>query len=285
LRSLRGNSDASSVFDMATLVARVVPFTSLHGMGGRRGRVLVERSLMVYRHTWLIIVSGFFEPVFYLLSIGVGLGHLVPDITVHGHAVGYTAFVAPALLASSAMNGAIYDSTFNIFWKLKYVKIYEAVLSTPLGPLDVASGEITWALGRGFVYSAAFLIVMSVMGLLHSWWALLCLPFALLEALAFAACGMAFTTFMRSWQDFEWVTLAILPMFLFSATFYPLTTYPRAVADVVRWTPLYQAVDVQRALALGHVGPGLLANLAYLLAMGVVGVAVATRRLGKLLLR
>ena len=247
--------------------------------------MLVERNLMVYRHTWLIIVSGFFEPVFYLFSIGIGIGHLVPDLTFHGHPVGYTSFVAPALLASSAMNGAIYDSTFNIFWKLKYVKVYEAVLSTPLGPLDVATGEITWALGRGFIYSAAFLAVMTTMGLLHSWWALLCLPFALLEALAFAACGMACTTFMRSWQDFDWVTLAILPMFLFSATFYPLSTYPHAIGDIVRWTPLYQAVDVQRSLALGHVSLGLLANLAYLLAMGVIGVAVAGRRLGKLLLK
>lgn len=270
---------------MATLVARVVPFTSLQGLGGRRGRVLVERNLMVYRHTWVIIVSGFFEPVFYLFSIGIGIGHLVPDLTFNGHPVGYTAFVAPALLASSAMNGAIYDSTFNIFWKIKYAKIYDAVLATPLGPLDVATGEIAWALGRGAIYSAAFLVVMSAMGLLHSWWALLCLPFALLEGLAFAACGMACTTFMRSWQDFDWVNLALLPMFLFSATFYPLSTYPHAIGDIVRWTPLYQAVDVQRALALGHVGPGLLANLAYLLGMGLVGVAVASRRLGILLLR
>jgi lipooligosaccharide transport system permease protein len=270
---------------MATLVARVLPLDSFAGMGGRRGHALVERNYMVYRHTWLIIVSGFFEPLFYLLSIGVGLGHLLPALTVNGHHVGYTSFVAPALLASSAMNGAIYDSTFNIFWKMKYAKVYDAVLSTPLGPLDVATGEIAWALGRGLIYSTAFLVVMTAMGLLHSWWALLCLPFALLEALAFAACGMACTTFMRSWQDFEWVSLAQLPMFLFSATFYPLSTYPRAIGDIVRWTPLYQAVDVQRALALGHVGPGLLANLAYLLAMGLVGAAVATRRLGLLLLK
>lgn len=270
---------------MATLLTRVVPFPSMQGMGGRRGWVLVERSLMVYRHTWIIIVSGFFEPLFYLFSIGVGLGHLVPDITVHGQPVSYTAFVAPALLASSCMNGAIYDSTFNVFWKLKYVKVYDAVLSTSLGPLDVAAGEITWALARGCMYSVAFLVVMGFMGLFHSWWALLCLPFSVLEALAFAAGGMAATTFMRGWQDFDWVTLAILPMFLFSATFYPLATYPRAVADIVRWTPLYQAIDVQRALALGHVGPGLLVNVAYLVAMGAVGVAVAARRLRILLLR
>jgi len=270
---------------VATLVARVVPVGSLQGLGGRRGRVLIERSLMVYRHSWIILVSGFFEPVFYLFSIGIGLGHLVPDLNVHGQHVGYTAFVAPALLASSGMNGAIYDSTFNIFWKLKYVKVYDAVLSTPLGPLDVATGEIAWALVRGCIYSAAFLVVMAFMGLFHSWWALLCLPFSVLEALAFAACGMAATTFMRSWQDFEWVTLAILPMFLFSASFYPLTTYPHVVADIVRWTPLYQAIDVQRSLTIGHVGLGLFSNIGYLLAMALIGVTVTTRRLGILLLR
>ena len=123
------------------------------------------------------------------------------------------------------------------------------------------------------------------MGLFHSWWALLCLPFSVLEASPSPPAAWRATTFMRSWQDFDWVTLAMLPMFLFSATFYPLSTYPRAIADIVRWTPLYQAIDVQRALALGHVGPGLLANLAYLMAMGVVGVAVAARRLGHLLLQ
>jgi lipooligosaccharide transport system permease protein len=270
---------------MATLVARVLPYDAVAGLGGGRGHVLVERSLMVYRRSWLIIVSGFFEPLFYLLSIGIGLGKLVPHVTVAGEDVRYTAFVAPALLASSAMNGAIYDSTFNIFWKMKYAKLYDAMLSTPLGPLDIASGEITWALARGVIYSTAFIVVMAAMGLVHSMWALLALPFSILEALAFAACGMAATTFMRSWQDFEWVTLSTLPMFLFSATFYPLSTYPHALGAIVRWTPLYQAVDVQRALILGHLHPSLFANLGYLVGMGLLGVFIATRRLGLLLLK
>ncbi len=268
-----------------TLVGRILPYDAIAGLTGRRSRALVERNFMVYRRTWLTIVSGFFEPLFYLLSIGVGLGKLVPHISYAGADVRYTAFVAPALLASSAMNGAIFDSTFNIFWKMKYAKVYDAVLATPLGPFDVATGEISWALLRGAMYSTAFLVVMAGMGLLTSWWALLSLPFAVLEGLAFAAVGMGATTFMRSWQDFEWVTLAILPMFLFSATFYPLSTYPSAVGAVVRWTPLYQAVDVQRALVLGHLRLGLLANIGYLVAMGVVGVLVAGRRLGRLLLK
>ncbi|MGH7488510.1 MAG: ABC transporter permease [bacterium] len=172
---------------MTALPLRVLPFDALAGLGGRRGYVLIERSLMVYRRTWLTIVSGFFEPLFYLLSIGVGLGKLVPQLNYGGHDVKYAAFVAPALLASSAMNGAIYDSTFNVFWKIKYAKVYDAVLATPLGPLDVATGEIGWALARGVIYSSAFLMVMAAMGLLHSWWVLLSLPFSILEALAFAA--------------------------------------------------------------------------------------------------
>lgn len=266
---------------MAALTLRIFPYGAL---GGRRGLVLVERSLMVYRHTWIIIVSGFFEPLFYLLAVGVGIGKLVPSISFHGQVIDYTAFVAPAMLASSAMNGAIYDSTFNVFWKLKYAKIYEGILATPLGPGDVAVGEIVWSLGRGVIYSAAFLVVCAAMGLVHSFAALLALPFAVLEGLAFAACGMAATTFMRSWQDFEWVTLVLLPLFLFSATFYPLSTYPGALAHVVRWTPLYQAVDVQRALLLGGLHPGLLADCGYLAAMGLIGGAVAVRRLARLLL-
>jgi lipooligosaccharide transport system permease protein len=267
------------------LPLRVLPLESLTGLGGRRGYVLIERSLMVYRRTWLTIVSGFFEPLFYLLSIGVGLGKLVPQLNYGGHDVKYAAFVAPALLASSAMNGAIYDSTFNVFWKIKYAKVYDAVLATPLGPFDVATGEIGWALARGVIYSSAFLVVMAAMGLLHSWWVLFSLPFSILEALAFAACGMAATSFMRSWQDFEWVSLLILPMFLFSATFYPLSTYPHVVAEIVRWTPLYQAVDIQRALVLGAPHTGLLVNVGYLVMLGLVGVVVSTRRLGHLLLK
>jgi lipooligosaccharide transport system permease protein len=269
---------------MATLVARVLPLDAVAGLGGRRGHVLVERSLMVYRRTWLIIVSGFFEPLFYLLSIGVGLGKLVPHMTYAGHDVRYTAFVAPALLASSAMNGAIYDSTFNIFWKMKYAKVYDAVLATPLGPLDVASGEITWALARGVIYSSAFLVIMAAMGLLHSSWAVLALPFSILEALAFAACGMAATTFMRSWQDFEYVTLATLPMFLFSSTFYPLSVYPRPVAIFVEATPLYQGIALLRGLTLGPAGPALLWPAAYLAVLGLVGLSISARRIGRLLL-
>jgi lipooligosaccharide transport system permease protein len=255
------------------------------GLGGRGSAHLIERHARVHRHTWLILASGFFEPLFYLLSIGVGIGELVGKVTFAGHSVGFTSFVAPALLATSAMNGAIFDSTFNIFFRLKYAKLYDAALATPMGPGDVALGEVGWALIRGGLYACAFMVIMLAMGLVHSAWSVLDIPVALLIGFAFAGAGMAATTFIRSWQDFEYVTLATLPMFLFSATFYPLSVYPRTIQLVVDCTPLYQGIALLRGLTLGVVSPGLLWHVLYLTVMATVGLAVASRRISKLLLR
>jgi lipooligosaccharide transport system permease protein len=254
-------------------------------LGGRGSAHLIERHARAYRHTWLVLVSGFFEPLFYLLSIGVGIGELVGKVTYAGHYVGFTSFVAPALLATSAMNGAIFDSTFNIFFRLKYAKLYDATLATPMRAGDVALGEIGWALIRGGLYACGFMVIMLAMGLVHSVWAVLAIPVALLIGFAFAGAGMAATTFIRSWQDFEYVTLATLPMFLFSTTFYPLSVYPRPIQLVVDCTPLYQGIAVLRGLTLGDVGPGLLWHVLYLAVMGTVGLAVAGRRISKLLLK
>lgn len=265
-----------------TLLARVAPPVVF---GGRRAGLLIERNLVVYRRGWLVIVSGFFEPLFYLLSIGVGIGALVGDVAIGGQPVAYTAFVAPALLASSAMNGAIYDSTFNVFHKLRYAKIYDAILATPVGVGDVAVGEIGWALMRGGIYATAFLLVMAVLGMVLSPWAILALPAALLLGFAFGAVGMAATSYMRTWQDFDLIQLAILPLFLFSATFYPITTYPEPIRLLVQLTPLYHGVDLIRGLTTGMVGPGLLVHVAYLVAMGLLGLAVTSRRLERLLLK
>jgi len=266
-----------------TLIARVAPRFLV---GGRRAGLLIERNLLVYRRGWLMIVSGFFEPLFYLLSIGLGIGALVGAIPLgDGRTVPYTAFVAPALLATSAMNGAIYDSTFNVYFKLKYAKTYDAILATPVGVGDVAAGEIGWALIRGALYAGTFLLVMLAMGLVSSPWAILAFPASLLIGFAFGAAGMAATSFMRTWQDFDLVQLVILPLFLFSGTFYPLTTYPEPVRLLVELTPLYHGVDLVRGLTTGALGPGMLVHVAYLMVMGLVGLAITSRRLERLLLK
>jgi lipooligosaccharide transport system permease protein len=253
--------------------------------GARRGHRLIERNVYVYRRTYMIILSGFFEPVFYLVSIRLGLGTLVGDVQVGGKTVSYAEFVAPALLATSAMNGAIYDSTMNVFFKLKYAHIYDAVLATPMGVGDVAVGEIGWALIRGAIYATGFLTVMVAMGLASSVWVLACLPAALLIGFAFAAVGLSGCSYARTWSDFTWVETITVPLFLFSATFYPLSVYSPAAQWIVRATPLYHGVALCRAFSSGQLSWGLLADAAYLLVMGCIGLLVASRRLGTLLLK
>lgn len=265
---------------------RVLPvYRPWRSFGGRGSLHLIGRHARAYRHMWLVFVSGIGEPLFYLLSIGVGLGGLVGNVSgPGGHPISYATFVGPALLATTSMTGAIYDATFNVYLRLKYAKLYDAVLATPMRAGDVALGEIGWALTRGTLYAIAFLGVMLVLGLLHSAWAIMLLPCAILTGFAFAATGMAATTYMRSWQDFEYVNLAMMPLFLFSTTFYPLGVYPRMIQIVVECTPLYQAVVLMRGLALGVVGPSLLWRAAYLALMGLGGLYVAGRRVRTLLL-
>jgi lipooligosaccharide transport system permease protein len=266
-----------------TLAPRAVPVPFV--FGSKRSLHLIERNMLAYRRMWVILISGVFEPVFYLLSIGVGLGKLIPNVAgPGGRPVTYVEFVAPALLATAAMQGAVFDSTFNIFFKIKYGRVYDAILATPLGVGDIALGEIGWALMRGSLYAATFLCVAAGFGATRSWWSLLALPAAVLIGFAFAGLGMASTTFMRSWQDFEWVTLAMMPMFLFSTTFFPLGVYPRWLQVFVEITPLYQGIEIVRGLMLGAVGPVLLGRAAYLAIVGAVGLAISARRLGKLLL-
>jgi lipooligosaccharide transport system permease protein len=275
---------------MSSVTLRMLPPTGrlarLRRAGGDAGSLrLIERHARVYRHAWLVFASGILEPLFYLLSVGLGLGVLVGKVPgPGGHLIPYRDFVAPGLLAVSSMNGAMYDSTFNIFFRLKYAKLYDAILATPMRPAQVALGEIGWALLRGTIYAVAFILVMLALGLVHSAWAVLAVPSAVLIGFAFAAIGMTGTTYMKSWQDFDYVILASLPLFLFSATFYPLGVYPRAVQVIVECTPLYQGVVLLRDLTVGVVGPDLLWRAGYLAALGLVGLYVSGRRLGKLLL-
>ncbi len=264
-----------------------LPFRSAPPLpsGGRFAFRLVQRNLVTGRRQWLLIVSGFFEPVFFLLGLGIGVGKLVGDVSYGGELVPYREFVAPALLAAAAMNGAVYESTINVFAKLKWGRVYEGVLATPLGVRDVALGELIYALIRGGVYAGGFVVVMAALGLGRSPWLLAAVPAALLIGAAFAAVGLVTVTVMRSWADFGFLEVVTLPLFLFSATFVPLAEYPDAVQWIVPLTPLYHGVELLRPLTLGDVGPGLLVHVAYLVAMAAVGLAVADRRLGRLLLK
>ena len=260
--------------------------TPLMSIGGQRWLRMIERNLLVYKHGWLVLLSGFFEPLFYLLSIGFGLGRLVGDVNgPGGEPIPYALFVAPALLAASAMNGAITESTFNFFFKLNYDKTFASILTTPMSPADISIGELAWALIRGALYTLGFIAVMLVMGLVRSPLIVLTLPGALLIGFAFAAIGMAATSFMRTWQDFDLIQLVILPMFLFSGTFFPLDNFPPLAQTLIQLTPLYHGVALLRGLSVGVVGPETLVHIGYLSVLGLVGMAVVSRRLDRLLLK
>jgi lipooligosaccharide transport system permease protein len=263
-----------------------LPLSSVFLIGSRRSLRLVERNLYVYRHGWMVILSGFFEPLFYLLGVGFGVGALVGSVLgPDGTKIPYQLFVAPALLASASMNGALNESTFNFFFKLNYDKTFAAILATPLSSGDIAVGELTWALIRGGLYAIGFMAVMVVFGLAVSPWVVFAVPAALLVGLAFGAVGMAATSFMKPWQGFDLIQLVVLPLFLFSGTFYPIETYPEAIRWIVQVTPLYQGVDLIRSLAVGAISPVLLVPVAYLLAMGAIGLFVVSRRIDRLLLQ
>ncbi|MGY0021680.1 ABC transporter permease [Streptomyces sp. cg35] len=246
--------------------------------------VIVERNVMIYRHTWLVLVSEIFEPALYLFAFGLGIGALVGEVPGLGSSgVSHPAFVAPALLATAAMNGAMNETSFTMFGKLRTDRTYESVLTTPVTVRDVALGEVAWALIRGGVVAVGFLGVVAATGLVVSPWIVLAVPGALLVGYAFASLGLLVVTLLRTWQDFQYIQLAMLPMFLFATTFYPLDVYPQAVRSLVVCLPLYQSIELLRRPALGDPGADLLLPALYLLLLGTAALLLAVRRLERTL--
>jgi lipooligosaccharide transport system permease protein len=254
----------------------------------RRSIRMVQRNLVVYKHIWIVIFTGFFEPVFYLLGIGMGVGSMVP--AVDGRS--YAAFVAPGLLASCCLNGAITDGFFNIFFKLYHQKTYDGILATPMRVPDVAFGEMLWALGRGSLYAASFLVVLLVLGewtgrpMLLSWTAILAWPAAVLVAASFSSMALCLTTIARKVQDFDIVMgLLVMPMFLFSGIFVPVERFPALVQWMMSATPLYHAVSLLRQLTTGDIALSIAGHLAYLLIGGLAAFALTVHRLERALVK
>ena len=260
--------------------------STIRALYAGNARAVLGRGLLATRSTnWIIVLTGVFEPIFYLLALGIGLGSYIGGVTdANGTVIPYAAFIAPALLAVSAMNGAIYDSTWNVFFKMHFGKLYQGMLATSLGPLDVALGEISLALLRGGAYGTTFLIVMQVLGLNLGWTALLALPAVLLIAFGFASLGMGITSYLKTFQQMDWIQFVMLPMFLFSATFYPITVYPQQIQWVVQAFPLWHGVELVRGLTTGALTPAMLGHLLYFLVMIAVGLFFTTRRLRALFL-
>jgi lipooligosaccharide transport system permease protein len=277
-----------------TSIARPIP--SSGGSGGAlatawariwRARRLVERNILVYRHQWIIIISGVFEPSYYLIGIGLGLGGVIPPLELpDGREVAYITYVAPALLATAAMNGAVFETIFNVFFKLNYAKTYDGVLATPMGITEIALGEMLWALMRALLYAVAMFVIMLAAGLILSPWGLLMVPAALLVAAAFASAGLAGTSYLRTVNDFDVpMGLVVMPMFLFSGTFFPIGALPIPIQVFLQATPLYHAISLIRGLSMGLVGWAQLWDLVYLVGFFAICMWIAMRQMERKLIK
>ena len=252
-----------------------------------RSRRMAQRNILVYRHQWIIILSGVFEPIFYLVGIGLGIGAIVREVTVaDGTVIPYAAFVAPALMATAAMNGAVFETIFNVFFKLNYAKTYDGVLATPMGITEIALGELIWALLRAALYAVAMFLIMLPMGLVLSPLGILTIPAALLVAASFAAAGLAGTSYLRTVNDFDIpMGLVVMPMFLFSGTFFPITIFPEPIQVAIQLTPLYHGINLIRGLSTGLFDAMDLLSVAYLVAFFAVCLWIAMRQMERRLIK
>jgi lipooligosaccharide transport system permease protein len=257
------------------------------GIYSGRARVVLERSWIQFKSSaWMVVASGFIEPLLNLVVFGYGVGKFIGEIKLdNGQMVSYASFVVPGLLASAAMMGAILDATWNVFFKIHESRLYHAMLATSLGPMDVALGEISWALLRGALYSSAFMVVVTPLGLIKSWWGLLAIPAGAVIGFGFAAIGMACTSYMTSFQHMGLINIVLLPITLFSGSFFPLSILPSWIANIVRWTPLTQGIDLMRMLTLGTIDSSIFVHLAYFSVFIAGGLYFTTRRLNALFMK
>ncbi|HXF56482.1 MAG TPA: ABC transporter permease [Actinomycetota bacterium] len=209
---------------------------------------LWERNAAIYRRTYRMnLLPNFFEPLLYLLAMGLGLGAYLARI----QGFEYIDFIAPGLVATAAMFGASFEVTYNCFVKMQFGRVYDAAMATPLTVEDVGLGELLWATTRALVYGVVFLAIAAAFGTVHSWWALLAPLSVALVGMMFAVIGLTFTAVIPliDYYSFYW-TLWITPMFLFSGVFFPLDRLPGWVQAVAWFVPLHQAVNLMRALLL-----------------------------------
>ncbi|MCA8947582.1 MAG: ABC transporter permease [Planctomycetes bacterium] len=247
-----------------------------------------RRNLTEYSHTWLTnILPNFFDPVLYLLGMGLGLGMFVGR-GVNG--LSYIEYIAPGLMAASAMQGASFETTYNVFVKMNFAKLYDAYLATPAQIQDIAFGEQLWANTRGLIYGCAFMLVLigfTLAGnqIITSWWAVL-LPVAMLmTANMFALIGLTFTASIRNINYYGfYYTLWLTPLFLFSGIFFPLDNPNMAgghAATIAWFTPLYHSVKLMRGLAQGPLDWTHAVSAVWILVVSGVLSVIVPRRMRK----
>lgn len=238
-----------------------------------------EHWVTSYRRVWRgSVVSSVLNPVLYLTALGVGLGKLV-NHGAHPLGVSYVAYVAPGMLAAAGMQIASFESTYPVMAGIRWTRVYHAMLATPLRIRDIVLGHQLYVASRVATSSGIYLIALAAFGALRSWWAILAWPVTILVGLAFSAPIAAFAA--RAPKDSWFAALfrfGIVPLFLFSGTFFPITRLPQGLRQLAYVTPLWHGVDLARHLTLGTVTWGMaLVHVAYLAVLAAMGLVLAQR--------
>jgi lipooligosaccharide transport system permease protein len=246
-----------------------------------------QRNFAVYRRTWLIsFLPNLFEPAFYLLAFGLGLGAMVGGVTYQSEAVSYISFIAPGIVAIAIMQNAFFENTYASFVRMYYQKTFDAMLATPLSLGDVIAGEIFWGATKSLMAGVAMTAVLMPFGLVSVEGALLIIPVSILGGFAFGSIGMVFTGITPTIEVFNLpVFLFVTPMFLFSGTFFPIENMPPWAGSVARLLPLTHLVELVRGPFLGKVEPKLLFSAAYLLLFSALLFPLAVHKMRKRLIK
>ena len=246
-----------------------------------------EHQVLLYRRTWRGSIFGSFaQPVLFLVAMGVGLGSFVDRAGSHAMGgVPYLQFLAPALLASTVMQGSAFEATFPVLGGFRWNRRYHAMYATPLSPYSIAFGQIAWIATRATMVGSIFALVIILFGAARSWQILLAIPVGTLTALAFAGPIAAFMSTQRDTTAFNSIwRFGITPLFLFSGTFFPIEQLPEQIRPVAWLLPLWHGVDLARALSLGTIGDQPAVHVAHLLilataaVLGVLAMFVMFRR-------
>lgn len=243
---------------------------------------IFARHMAVFRKIWFTnIMFNFIEPLLYLTAMGYGLGTFVQDM----EGMTYLQYIAPGMVASSAMFAASFECTYGSFIRLHYQKTFQAMLAGPVTVRDIVAGDILYATFKSMLFGLVILVVISVLGQVQSWWAVAIPLFLVVPGLAFSLLAICYTGMTLNIDSFNYyITLFLTPAYLFSGVFFPINSMPGWTQAVVWINPIFHSVEICRALSLGNISPGLLVHAGVLIVLAALLMPVAVRLLTKRLI-
>ncbi len=245
-----------------------------------------RRNLWTYRRIWKVsFLTPLLEPLFFVAAFGLGLSGFIGEIVYAGRPFDYPTFIAPGLVASTMMNNAFFETTYASFVRMYYQKTFDGMLATPLSLEEIMIGEIVWSATKSVVAAALMSTVLALLGFVHPWSVLTLIPTAFVGGLAFGALGLWITGITPHIEMFNLpVFLLITPMFLFSGTFFPVSSLPPWASGLARAFPLYHLVELCRRAQIGAAETAAWLNWAYLVVCAAVFIVLAVRAMKRRLI-